>query len=62
MKPGTYTCQVNVFDPTTQKFVIWRDAHDHRSVNRRGKIKTGGTALLRRTLQPAGSRHFNCIS
>lgn len=24
MKPGRYTCQVNVFDPTNQKFVIWR--------------------------------------
>jgi VWFA-related protein len=24
MKAGTYTCQVNVFDPTNQKFVIWR--------------------------------------
>jgi hypothetical protein len=24
MKPGSYTCQVNVFDPTNQKFVIWR--------------------------------------
>jgi VWFA-related protein len=24
MKTGTYTCQVNVFDPTNQKFVIWR--------------------------------------
>jgi VWFA-related protein len=24
MKAGSYTCQVNVFDPTNQKFVIWR--------------------------------------
>jgi hypothetical protein len=24
MKAGQYTCQVNVFDPTNQKFVIWR--------------------------------------
>ena len=24
MKPGRYICQVNVFDPTNQKFVIWR--------------------------------------
>ena len=24
MKTGAYTCQVNVFDPTNQKFVIWR--------------------------------------
>ena len=24
MQPGSYMCQVNVFDPTNQKFVIWR--------------------------------------
>jgi VWFA-related protein len=24
MKPGRYTCQVSVFDPTNSKFVIWR--------------------------------------
>ncbi len=26
MKAGTYTCQVNVFDPTNQKFAIWRSS------------------------------------
>jgi hypothetical protein len=26
LQPGRYTCQVNVIEPSVQKFAVWRSA------------------------------------